>query len=58
MLEVRPPPSSSCTHCGPVGWKSLLGLCLVICVGPKLLSLLDYVHFDGLVYHLHEKLTA
>lgn len=39
-------------------WKSLLGLCLVICVGPKLLPLLDYVHFGGLVYHLHEKLTA
>lgn len=27
-------------------------------MGPKLLSLLDYVHSGGLVYHLHEKLTA
>lgn len=33
------------------------GLCLVIYVGQSLLSLLDCVHFGGLVY-LHKKLTA
>lgn len=34
------------------------GLCLVICVGPKLLPLLDCVHSGGLICHLHKKLTA
>lgn len=38
--------------------KVATGLCLVICVGPKLLPLLDCVYFGGLVCHLHKKLTA
>lgn len=67
MLEDETCLSSSCVPCGPVacsGRVSYLlglvatGLCLVICVGTKLLPLLDCVHFGGLVCHLYKKLTA
>lgn len=62
MLEDETRLSSSFVPCGPVACQLSVrvatGLCLVICVGTKLLPLLDYVHFGGLVCHLYKKLTA